>query len=199
MEPLPIESVLEDLRAALRRGHAVLQAPTGSGKSTRVPLALLDEDWLGAGRILMLQPRRPAARMIAARMAALLDEPLGERVGYQIRFERRIGPRSRIEVITEGILTRRIQSDPTLEGVGLLVFDEFHERSLQSDLGLALALDLVAGLRPDLRLLLMSATLDTEPLAELAGDAAVIRGEGRSFPVEVHYAERAPGPMPSRR
>jgi ATP-dependent helicase HrpB len=194
MEPLPIESVLEDLRAALGRGHAVLQAPTGSGKSTRVPLALLDEDWLGTGRILMLQPRRPAARMIAARMAALLDEPLGERVGYQIRFERRIGPRSRIEVITEGILTRRIQSDPTLEGVGLLVFDEFHERSLQSDLGLALALDLVAGLRPDLRLLLMSATLDTEPLAELAGDAAVIRGEGRSFPVEVHYAERAPGP-----
>ncbi|RKT47264.1 ATP-dependent helicase HrpB [Thiocapsa rosea] len=194
MEQLPIEPVLDDLRAALRRGHAVLQAPTGSGKSTRVPLALLDEDWLGAGRILMLQPRRPAARMIAARMAALLGEPLGERVGYQIRFERRIGPRSRIEVITEGILTRRIQSDPTLEGVGLLVFDEFHERSLQSDLGLALALDLVAGLRPDLRLLLMSATLDTKPLAGLLGNAAVIRGEGRSFPVEVHYAERASGP-----
>lgn len=194
MDPLPIEPVLEDLRAALRRGHAVLQAPTGSGKSTRVPLALLDEDWLGAGRILMLQPRRPAARMIAARMAALLGEPLGERVGYQIRFERRIGPRSRIEVITEGILTRRIQSDPTLEGVGLLVFDEFHERSLQSDLGLALALDLVAGLRPDLRLLLMSATLDAEPLAGLLGDAAVIRGAGRSFPVKVQYADRAPGP-----
>lgn len=194
MERLPIEPVLEDLRAALRRGHAVLQAPTGSGKSTRVPLALLDEDWLGAGRILILQPRRPAVRMIAARMAALLGEALGERVGYQIRFERRIGPRSRIEVITEGILTRRIQSDPTLDGVGLLVFDEFHERSLQSDLGLALALDLVAGLRPDLRLLLMSATLDAEPLAELLGAAAVIRGEGRSFPVEVHYAECATGP-----
>jgi ATP-dependent helicase HrpB len=194
MDQLPIEPVLQDLRAALRRGHAVLQAPTGSGKSTRVPLALMDEDWLGAGRILMLQPRRPAARMIAARMAALLDEPLGERVGYQIRFERRIGPRSRIEVVTEGILTRRIQSDPTLEGVGLLIFDEFHERSLQSDLGLALALDLVAGLRPDLRLLLMSATLEAEPLAGVLGDAAVIRGEGRSFPVEVRYAERAPGP-----
>ena len=194
MDQLPIEPVLDDLRTALRRGHAVLQAPTGSGKSTRVPLALLDEDWLGAGRILMLQPRRPAARMIAARMAALLGESLGERVGYQIRFERRIGLRSRIEVITEGILTRRIQSDPTLEGVGLLVFDEFHERSLQSDLGVALALDLVAGLRPDLRLLLMSATLDAEPLAGLLSDAAVIRGEGRSFSVEVRYAERAPGP-----
>jgi ATP-dependent helicase HrpB len=193
-ETLPIEVVLDDLRAALRRGHAVLQAPTGSGKSTGVPLALLDEDWLAAGRILILQPRRPAARMIAARMAALLGEPLGGRIGYQIRFERRIGPLGRIEVITEGILTRRIQSDPTLEGVGLLIFDEFHERSLQSDLGLALALDLAAGLRPDLRLLLMSATLDAEPLSRVIGGAAVIRGEGRSFPVQIRYAERAIGP-----
>jgi ATP-dependent helicase HrpB len=182
---------LDDLRDALRRGHAVLQAPTGSGKSTLVPLALLDEEWLGGGRILVLQPRRPAARMIAARMAALLGELLGQRVGYQIRFERRIGPLSRIEVITEGILTRRIQSDPMLEGVGLVVFDEFHERSLQSDLGLALALDLVAGLRPDLRLLLMSATLDAESLTRVLGGGAVIRGAGRTFPVEIRYAERA--------
>jgi ATP-dependent helicase HrpB len=193
---LPIEDVLDDLRAALRLGHAILQAPTGSGKSTRVPLALLDEEWLGTGRILILQPRRPAARMIATRMAALLGEPLGERVGYQIRFERRIGPMSRIEVITEGILTRRIQSDPTLEGVSLVVFDEFHERSLQSDLGLALALDLASALRPDLRLLMMSATLEAEPLAALLGEATIIRSEGRSFPVEIRYAERAAGADP---
>lgn len=200
--PLPIEDRLNALRAGLRRGHVILQAPTGSGKSTGVPIALLHEDWLGGGRILMLQPRRPAARMVAARMAALLGEALGERVGYQIRFERKIGPRSRIEVITEGILTRRIQSDPTLEGVGLLILDEFHERSLQSDLGLALALDLVDGLRPDLRLLIMSATLDAESLAshlgQALGPAAIIRGEGRRYPVEIQYAERALSANPAR-
>lgn len=200
--PLPIEDRLNALRAALRHGHVILQAPTGSGKSTGVPIALLHEDWLGAGRILMLQPRRPAARMVAARMAALLGEALGERVGYQIRFERKIGPRSRIEVITEGILTRRVQSDPTLEGVGLLIFDEFHERSLQSDLGLALALDLVDGLRPDLRLLIMSATLEAESLArhlrQAMGSATIIRSEGRRFPVEIQYAERALSTNPGR-
>ncbi|MBK1716837.1 ATP-dependent helicase HrpB [Thiocystis violacea] len=194
----PIEALLDDLRAALRKGHAVLCAPTGSGKSTRAPLALIDEDWLAGQRILMLEPRRPAARMTAARMASLLGEPLGERVGYQVRFERRAGPRTRVEVITEGILTRRLQGDPGLEGVGLVIFDEFHERNLPSDLGLALTLDVARNLRPDLRLLVMSATLDAEPVARLLGDAPILRGEGRSFPVEIRYAERAPDTDPVR-
>ena len=187
---LPIDTVLPSLREALARGHAVLQAPTGSGKSTRVPLALLTEAWLGRQRILMLEPRRPAARMTAARMASVLGGLIGEQVGYQVRFERRIGQETKIEVITEGILTRRLQSDPGLDGVGLVIFDEFHERNLQSDLGLALCLDVAANLRPDLRLLVMSATLDTEPVAELLGGAPIIRGEGQCFPVTVLYADR---------
>jgi ATP-dependent helicase HrpB len=130
--------------------------------------------------------------MAATRMASLLGEPLGERVGYQVRFERRIGPRTRVQVVTEGILTRRIQGDPGLDGVGLLIFDEFHERSLQADLGLALALDSAAALRPDLRILIMSATLDTQAAAVLLGGAPIVTGEGRGFPVEIRYAERAP-------
>jgi ATP-dependent helicase HrpB len=198
LNPLPIDAILDDLRAALHQGHGVLHAPTGSGKSTRVPLALLDESWLAGQRILMLQPRRPAARMTAARLADQLGEPLGERVGYQIRFERRIGPRTRIEVVTEGILTRRLQNDPTLDGVGLVIFDEFHERGLASDLGLALTLDSARGLRPDLRLLVMSATLEAEPVAELLGNARILRAEGRSFPVEIRYAERTPDSDPVR-
>ncbi len=129
-------------------------------------------------------------------MAALLGETVGEQVGYQVRFERRISQRTRIEVITEGILTRRIQSDPGLDGVGLVIFDEFHERNLQSDLGLALTLDGAATLRPELRLLVMSATLDAEPLARLLGGATIVRGEGRGFPVVIHYAERPPNPDP---
>lgn len=168
-----------------------MQAPTGSGKSTKVPLALLDEDWLAGLRILMLEPRRPAARMTAARMASLLGEPVGERVGYQVRFERRVSPRTRVEVVTEGILTRRLQRDPDLQGIGLVIFDEFHERNLQSDLGLALTLDVVQNLRPELRLLVMSATLDSEPLAAVLDEAEIIRGEGRSFPVEVRYCDHA--------
>ena len=153
----------------------------------------MDEPWLQGRSILMLEPRRPAARMAAARMAALLGETLGETVGYQVRFERRIGPRTRIQVVTEGILTRRIQGDPELDGVGLLIFDEFHERSLQADLGLALALDAAAALRPDLRILIMSATLDARAAADLLNGAPILTAEGRSFPVEVRYAERAPG------
>lgn len=193
---LPIDAVLDALRVALGKGHALLQAPTGSGKSTKVPLALLDADWLAGGRILMLEPRRPAARLTAARMAAMLGEPLGERVGYQVRFERRVSASTRIEVITEGILTRRLQRDPELAGVGLVIFDEFHERSLESDLALALMLDVVRSLRPELRLLAMSATLDAEPLAALLGRCEILRCEGRSFPVDIHHAERVPDTDP---
>jgi ATP-dependent helicase HrpB len=141
----------------------------------------------------MLEPRRPAARLTAARMADLLGEKLGETVGYQVRFERRIGPRTRIEVLTEGILTRRLQSDPALEGVGLVIFDELHELNLPSALGLALTLDVVANLRPDLRILAMSATLDAGPLAALLGGAPLIQAGGRPYPVEIHHAERDPG------
>ncbi len=190
---LPIAAVLDELTAALTTGHALLQASTGSGKSTLVPLALLDRDWLAGQRILMLEPRRPAARLTAARMADLLGEKLGDTVGYQVRFERRIGPRTRVEVLTEGILTRRLQSDPALEGVGLVIFDELHELNLPSALGLALTLDVIANLRPDLRILAMSATLDAGPLAALLGGAPLIQAGGRPYPVQIRYAERDPG------
>jgi ATP-dependent helicase HrpB len=182
--------VLAELRIALRSGHAVLSAPPGSGKTTRVPLALLDEPWLDGQRILMLEPRRPAVRMSAARMAYLRGEAVGGTVGYQVRFERRIGTLTRIQVLTEGILTRRIQSDPGLDGVGLPIFDEFHERNLQADLGLALALDAAVALRPDLRILVMSATLDTEAVSMLLGGARVVQGKGRTYPVDMIYAQR---------
>lgn len=190
--PLPIDEVLAELCIALRSGHAVLSAPPGSGKTTRVPLALLDEPWLDGRRILMLEPRRPAVRMSAARMAHLRGEAVGGTVGYQVRFERRIGSRTRIQVLTEGILTRRIQGDPGLEGVGLVIFDEFHERNLQADLGLALALDAAAALRPDLRILVMSATLDTNAVSALLGGARVVQGKGRTYPVDLIYAQRSP-------
>lgn len=159
-----------------------------------MPLALLAEDWLAGQRLLLLEPRRAAARLTAAHMADLLGEPLGETVGYQVRFERRIGPRTRIEVLTEGLLTRRLQADPTLAGVGAILFDEFHEQNLEAALGLALTLDVVAGLRPDLRLLALSATLDPGPLADLLGGAPLIQATGRSYPVQIHYADRDPGP-----
>ncbi|MGB5835379.1 MAG: ATP-dependent helicase HrpB, partial [Thiohalocapsa sp.] len=188
---LPIEAELPSLAKALTWGHALLAAPTGSGKTTRVPLALLEESWLSGRTILMLEPRRPAARMAAARMAAMLGEAVGETVGHQVRFERVIGPNTRIQVLTEGILTRRLQSDPELDGCGLIIFDEFHERSLNADLGLALALD-AASLRPDLRILVMSATLDSATVAGLLGDAPVIEGKGRSHPVEIRYADHSP-------
>jgi ATP-dependent helicase HrpB len=193
--PLPIDPAMPRLLHALAAGHAVLTAPTGSGKTTRVPLALLDAPWLVGQTMLMLEPRRPAARMAAARMAAVLGEAVGERVGHQVRFERRIGPRTRIQVLTEGILTRRIQSDPELAGVGLLIFDEFHERSLNADLGLALALD-AAALREDLRILVMSATLDAAGIAALLGGdgppVPVVEGIGRGHPVHIRHLERTP-------
>jgi ATP-dependent helicase HrpB len=157
-----------------------------------VPLALLDAAWLAGGRILMLEPRRLAARAAAWRMAELLGERVGETVGYRMRMDTRVGPRTRIEVVTEGVLTRMLQSDPTLDGVGLVIFDEFHERSLQADVGLALTLHARSILRPDLRVLVMSATLDGAPVAALLGGAPVISSEGRAYPVDVHYIGRRP-------
>jgi len=188
MSELPVSAVLERLRQALRERHrAVLTAPTGSGKTTLVPLELLGEPWLAGRRILLLEPRRLAARAAAGRMAQLLDERLGETVGYRTRLDSRVSPRTRIEVVTEGILTRQLQRDPELSGVGLVIFDEFHERSLHADLALALTLDVLEGLRDDLRLLVMSATLDAAAVAHLLGEAPVVSAQGRSHPVEIHY------------
>ena len=188
MNGLPIHSALPALRAALHSSTAaVLQAPPGSGKTTRVPLALLDEPWLEGRRIVLLEPRRLAARASAGYMARLIGEPVGATVGYRVRRETRVGLRTRLEVVTEGVLTRLIQADPSLDGVGLVVFDEFHERSLHADLGLALALHTQSLVRPDLRLLVMSATLDAALVSRLLGDAPVLTAESRSFPVETRY------------
>ncbi|ADW17740.1 ATP-dependent helicase HrpB [Desulfobulbus propionicus DSM 2032] len=188
---LPIDSALPRIKHALAAGSAVLAAPPGSGKTTIVPLALLDEPWLANRKIILLEPRRLAARAAASRMAALLGERLGQRVGYQIRFDRCISPQTRIEVVTEGILTRRLQHDAALADVGLVIFDEFHERSLHADLALALCLDLCQ-LRDDLRLLVMSATLETEAIARLLGEAPVVVAEGAEHQVGIDYLQRPP-------
>ncbi len=171
---------------------AVLSAPPGSGKTTLVPLALLEQPWLHGKKIVMLEPRRLATRASAARMASLLGEEVGETVGYQVRFDRRISKQTRIEVVTEGILTRRLQQEPDLAEVGLIIFDEFHERSLHGDLALALALDVLANLREDLRLLVMSATLDTGAVSAILFDAPVVTADGRSYPVEINYLAAEP-------
>jgi len=191
---LPIRDALPALLAALMRGpNAVLQAPPGAGKTTGVPLALLGQAWLGTAKIVMLEPRRLAARAAARRMAELLGEPVGETVGYRVRLETRVSRRTRIEVVTDGVFTRMIQDAPDLDGIGAVLFDEFHERRLETDLGLALSLDAQSGLRPELRLIAMSATLDAGPVAALMGDAPVITSEGRAFPVEIcHLAAPAP-------
>jgi ATP-dependent helicase HrpB len=195
---LPIEGCVAALRAALREeGQAVLQAPPGAGKTTVVPLRLLDEPWLAGGRIVMLEPRRLATRAAARRMASLLGQEVGGTVGYRTRDERRSGPDTRVEVVTEGILTRRLQQDPTLPGVGLVIFDEFHERNLHADLALALTLDARAALRPDLRVLVMSATIDTGRIAALLSSASgaaapVIISEGRAWPVDIRFVPPAP-------
>lgn len=188
---LAIAPTLPELRQALARGSAVLAAPPGSGKTTGVPLALLDEAWLAGRKILMLEPRRLAARAAASRMSRLLGEQIGQTVGYQIRFDRCITAATRIEVLTEGILTRRLQHDPELAGVGLVIFDEFHERSIHADLALALCLD-IRQLRDDLRLLVMSATLDAGPVAELLGQAPLVTGHGISYPVTTEYLDQEP-------
>jgi ATP-dependent helicase HrpB len=190
---LPVEVVLPDLAALLStRSAAVLQAPPGAGKTTRVPLALYEAPWLGGQKVVMLEPRRLAARAAAGFMARLRGEAVGQTVGYRIRSERKTSPATRIEVVTEGILTRMLQTDPALEGIGLVVFDEFHERSLHADLGLALCLEVQQTLRPDLRLLVMSATLDGQAVASLLGDAPVLTSAGRLFPVETHYLKHRP-------
>ena len=191
--PLPIDDVLDALSAALAAHPcAVLVAPPGAGKTTRVPLALLGEPWLEGEKILVLEPRRLAARAAAERMARTLGETVGERIGLRARLASKVGPRTRIEVITEGVFTRMILDNPALEGTGAVLFDEFHERSLDADLGLALALDAQHVLRPDLRLLVMSATLDGARVAALLDEAPVIRSEGRAFPVETRYLGRDP-------
>lgn len=188
---LPIHSVLEDLTSALAVGNtAVLAAPPGAGKTTVVPLALLEAEWLDGAKILLLEPRRLAARAAAERMAASLGESAGATVGYRTRLQSRIGPTTRIEVITEGVFTRMILDDPGLEGVGAVLFDEFHERSLDADLGLALARETQALLRPELRLLVMSATLDIAAVARLLDGAPIIEAQGRMFPVETLYLGR---------
>ena len=188
---LPVAAVLPEVERALAdHGGAVLSAPPGSGKTTGTPLFLLDCDWLRGRSILILEPRRLAARAAARRMAALLREPVGERVGYQVRFDRKIGSQTRIEVLTEGILTRRLQTDPALSGVGLVIFDEFHERSLHADLALALCLDARQAWCEDLRVLVMSATVDAAPASALLGEVPVVEAGGRSFPVTLHYRDR---------
>ena len=191
--PLPIDEALPELLEALRtKTKAVLVAPPGAGKTTRVPLALMDEDWTRGGKILVLEPRRLAARGASARMAATLKEQVGQRVGLRVRMGSKISTDTRIEVITEGVFTRMIVDDPELKGVAAVLFDEFHERSLDADLGLALALDAQSALRDDLRVLVMSATLDGARVASLLRDAPVITSEGRAFPVETRYVGRDP-------
>jgi len=185
---LPIDAILPALKRALGQTNtALLQAPPGAGKTTRVPLALLDAPWRQEGRILMLEPRRLAARSAARFMAKQLNEKAGQTVGYRTRLDTRVSSATRIEVVTEGILTRLIQADPMLEDYAVVIFDEFHERSLQADLGLALVRESQQALREDLRLLVMSATLETAPIARVLGDVPVITSEGRAFPVEVLY------------
>jgi ATP-dependent helicase HrpB len=194
--PLPIDAALPELTAALRaRNTAVLVAPPGAGKTTRVPLVLAGEPWVEGRRILVLEPRRLAARAAAERMAKTLGERVGDRVGLRVRFGSKISRKTRIEILTEGVFTRLLLDDPMLDGVAAILFDEFHERSLDADLGLALARDVQQGLREDLRLLVMSATMDGARVAKLLGAAPLIAAEGRAFPVETRYLGRDARPI----
>ena len=191
--PLPIDNALPALTAALSANNcAVLVAPPGAGKTTRVPLVLFDQPWANGKKILVLEPRRLAARAAAARMASTLREHVGDTVGLRVRFGSKVTRRTRIEVVTEGVFTRLVLDDPSLDAVAAVLFDEFHERSLDADLGLALARDAQQGLRPDLRLLVMSATLDGARIAALLGNAPVVESEGRAFPVDTRYLGRDP-------
>ena len=188
----PVDGVVQELSDALSANECcVLRAETGAGKSTRVPLWLMDQPWLGGRKILMLEPRRLAATMVAERMADTLNEPVGQRVGYRVRLKTAVSEGTRVEVVTEGILTRMIQSDPELKDVGLVIFDEFHERSVNADLGLALCKEIRGGLRPDMRIVVMSATIESGPVAQYLDSAREIVSEGRCFPVDVSYLEYA--------
>ena len=190
---LPVSDALASLRAKLADGpNAVLAAPPGAGKTTLVPLVLIEEPWL-KGKIVLIEPRRLAARAAARRMAAMLGEEVGETVGYRMRLDTKVSARTRIEVVTEGVFTRMALSSPDLQGIDCVIFDEFHERALEADFGLALALDIQSGLREDLRILVMSATLDTVRVAELMDNCPVIESLGRSYPVDIRYADRSPG------
>jgi ATP-dependent helicase HrpB len=194
---LPIDEVLPHLCEVLRGScGVVLQAPPGAGKSTVVPLALMHEEWAEGKRLIMLEPRRLAARAVAQRMAATLRESVGQTVGYRMRLDTQVSKSTRIEVVTEGVLTRMLQSDPSLEGVAALIFDEFHERSLQADLGLALSLDARENLTPELKLVVMSATLDGERVAALLGDVPVVSAQGRMFPVETRFVGKSAPLLP---
>jgi len=199
LQALPIDPLVPEIRRRLATHDAlVIQAPPGAGKTTRVPPALLDQPWLQGRKLVMLEPRRLAARAAARRMAAERGEAVGDTVGYRVRMDTRVGPGTRIEIVTEGVLTRLLQDDPSLSGYAAVIFDEFHERSLQADLALALCLEARAALRPDLKLLVMSATLDAGPVARLLDDAPVLTSEGRMFPVTTRYAplrDREP-PLP---
>ena len=193
MSALPIDPLLPQIVATLAdRPSLVLQAPPGAGKTTRVPLALAEAPWMAGRTVVVLEPRRLAARLAARHMAASLGEPVGGTVGYRVRLDSRVGPSTRVELVTDGLFLRRLQADPGLEEVGCLLFDEFHERGLDSDLALALALEAQA-LNPALRLLVMSATLDAAPVARLLGGAPVLTSEGRSFPVELRWRTQPPG------
>jgi ATP-dependent helicase HrpB len=199
-ENLPILDILPDITHQLRNNNTlILQAPPGAGKSTVLPLELLKEPWLKGQKIVMLEPRRLAARSVSTRMASLLEEPVGKTVGYKVRFENKTSPETRLEVLTEGILTRLLQEDNALEGVGLVIFDEFHERSLHADLALALCREVQQVLREDLKILIMSATLDGESLSSLLGNAPIVTSQGRQHPIQYIYLGNEPEtPMPQR-
>ncbi|HLC83585.1 MAG TPA: DEAD/DEAH box helicase, partial [Bacteroidia bacterium] len=187
-QDFPINEIIPDLKIKLQKEPVIiLQAPPGAGKSTILPLEILNEKWLEDKKIIMLEPRRLATRSVATRMASLLNESIGETIGYRIRFENKVSKNTKIEVVTEGILTRMLQNDNALDNVGLIIFDEFHERSLNADLALALCYQVQQVLRNDLRILIMSATLDGAKLSSLLNNAPILTSEGRQYPVSVQY------------